>query len=61
MPIMADIEAEAVWLGDERAARALVMENDGLHNSNEITGRGIEAHDLAYDRESARAEGVDAA
>jgi hypothetical protein len=57
MPIMAEIETEVAFLGDERAARALVLENDGLHNSHEVTGRAIEAHDLA----EVRAEGVDAA
>jgi hypothetical protein len=41
---IAAIEREAAWLGgDERAAKALVMENDGLHNGHEITGRAIEA------------------
>lgn len=57
MPIIAEIEAEAAFLGDERAARALVLENDGLHNSHEITGRAIEAHDLA----EAQPQGADAA
>ena len=53
MSITAEIEREAAWLGDERAARALVLENDGLHNSNQITGRAIEAVEAAQDADAA--------
>jgi hypothetical protein len=45
---IAAIELEAAWLGgDERVATAIVKENDGLHNSNEVTGRAIEAVETA--------------
>lgn len=38
----AAIEAEQVFGLDERAAKAIVLENDGLHNRKEVTER-IEA------------------
>jgi hypothetical protein len=53
MPIIAEIERETAWLGDERAARALVLENDGLHNGHEITGRAIEAVEAAQGADAA--------
>lgn len=45
MSNVATVEAEMAWLGDsdDRVARAIVLENDGLHNGHEITGRAIEA------------------
>ena len=43
MSTAATIEAEAAWMGDERAAAAIVRENDGLHNQHTVIGRAIEA------------------
>lgn len=47
---VAAVESEAAWLGgDERAAAAIVRENDGLHNQHTIVGRAIEAVEIEGD------------
>jgi hypothetical protein len=44
------VEAEAVILGgDERAAQAIIRENDGLHNKSAVVLRAAEAQDQAVD------------
>ena len=45
MSNVATVEAEMAWLGDsdDRVARAIVLENYGLHKIHEITCRAIEA------------------
>lgn len=43
------VEAELVFLGDERAAEAIVLENDGLHNTKEIKSRAEDAQEQASD------------
>lgn len=38
------VEAEVLFLGgDERAARDIVWENDGLHNKSEVVWKAVEA------------------
>ena len=46
------VEAEAVFLGDgdDRVAKAIVRENDGLHNESAVTLRAAEAKDRAQDQ-----------
>jgi hypothetical protein len=38
------VEEEAIWMGgDERAAKAIVRENDGLHNEAAVVERAEQA------------------
>ena len=41
------VEQEQVFGLDERAAEAIVRENDGIHNKSAITERAAEAQDKA--------------
>jgi len=43
------VEAEQVFGLDERAAEAIIRENDGLHNKTTITLRAAQAQDQAAD------------
>ena len=43
------VEAEQVFGLDERAAEAIVRENDGIHNKSTIILRAAEAQDKAAD------------
>jgi hypothetical protein len=43
------VEQEQVFGLDERAAEAIVRENDGLHNKSTVILRAAEAQDLAVD------------
>ena len=45
---VAAVEQEAIWLGDERVAEAIVRENDGLHNESEVVARA-QAAEVAGD------------
>jgi hypothetical protein len=51
MSTVTTVEAERAWLGDsdDRVARALVRENDGLHNRTAVALRAAEAQDRAQD------------
>jgi hypothetical protein len=52
MSIAVAEEREAVFLGgeDDRVAKAIVRENDGLHNKSSVTLRAAEAQDRAQDQ-----------
>jgi hypothetical protein len=47
------VEREMVFGLDERAAEAIVRENDGLHNKTTVILRAAEAQDQAVDHAAA--------
>ena len=44
------VEQDQVFGLDERAAQAIVRENDGLHNKSTVVLRAAEAQDRAADK-----------
>jgi hypothetical protein len=43
------VEQEQVFGLDERAAKAIIRENDGIHNKSTVVLRAAEAQDQAVD------------